>query len=155
MSARKIFVSSMPMLLVKGTRMKNITKAAIAAVMVTAFLAAGLAYADHHAVKIAKKEGIGSYLTDIKGMTLYYSKIDTAGKSACEGPCVENWPLYYRETVASKDGLAASDFAAITRPDGKKQTTYKGMPLYYFAKDKKPGDTLGQGVKDVWYVVNP
>ncbi len=134
--------------------MKNITKVAIIAVM-AAFLAAGLAYADHHAVKVAKKEGIGSYLTDINGMTLYYFKKDSAGKSACEGPCVENWPLYYRETVAPKDGLAAGDFGTIARPDGKKQTTYKGMPLYYFVKDKKPGDTLGQGVKDVWYVVNP
>jgi predicted lipoprotein with Yx(FWY)xxD motif len=144
MSGKKVLLS-----------MRNVTKVATAAVMVVAFLAAGLAYADHHAVKVAKKEGIGSYLTDINGMTLYYFKKDSAGKSACEGPCVENWPLYYRETVAPKDSLAAGDFGTITRPDGKKQTTYKGMPLYYFAKDKKPGDTLGQGVKDVWYVVNP
>ena len=135
--------------------MKSITKSAVLAVMVAVFLTAGLAYADHHAVKVAKKDGVGSYLTDINGMTLYYFKKDSPGKSACEGPCVENWPLYYRETVAAKDGLAASDFGTITRTDGKKQTTYKGMPLYYFAKDKKPGDTLGQGVKDVWYVVNP
>jgi predicted lipoprotein with Yx(FWY)xxD motif len=135
--------------------MKSMTKAVILAVMAVAFLAAGLAYADHHAVKVAKKEGIGSYLTDINGITLYYFKKDSPGKSACEGPCVENWPLYYRESVASKDGLAASDFGTITRTDGKKQTTYKGMPLYYFAKDKKPGDTMGQGVKDIWYVVNP
>ena len=155
MSTNKGEVSIISMSLATGTRMNKITKGAIAAVMVTAFLAAGLAYADHHAVKVAKKEGIGSYLTDIKGMTLYYFKKDTVGKSACEGPCVENWPLYYRETVAPKDGLAAGDFATITRPDGKKQTTYKGMPLYYFAKDKKPGDTLGQGVKDAWYAVNP
>ena len=135
--------------------MKSITKSAVLAVMVAALLAAGLAYADHHAVKVAKKDGIGSYLTDIKGMTLYYFKKDSPGKSACEGPCVENWPLFFRETIAPKDGLAASDFGTITRPDGKKQTTYKGMPLYYFVKDTKPGDTLGQGVKDVWYVVNP
>jgi len=135
--------------------MKSITKSAILAVIVAAFLAAGSAYADHHAVKVAKTDGVGSYLTDIKGMTLYYFKKDSPGKSACEGPCVENWPPYYRETVAPKDGLAAGDFGTITRTDGKKQTTYKGMPLYYFFKDKKAGDTLGQGVKDVWYVVNP
>ena len=152
MSTKKALVSIVSMV---GARIKNITKVAIVGVIVAAFLATGLAYADHHAVKVAKKEGFGSYLTDINGMTLYYFKKDTAGKSACEGPCVENWPLYYRETVAPKDGLAASDFGSITRPDGKKQTTYKGMPLYYFAKDKKPGDTLGQGVKDAWYVVNP
>ena len=135
--------------------MKMTTKAAILAVFTIVLLAAGSAYADHHAVKVAKKDGVGSYLTDIKGMTLYYFKKDSQGKSACEGPCVEKWPLYYRETVAPKDGLAAGDFGTITRTDGKKQTTYKGMPLYYFFKDKKPGDTQGQGVNDVWYVVNP
>jgi predicted lipoprotein with Yx(FWY)xxD motif len=65
------------------------------------------------------------------------------------------WPLYYVEKVAVKDGLDAKNFGTITRADGQKQTTYKGMPLYFFAGDKAPGDTNGQGVKDVWYVVNP
>jgi len=49
----------------------------------------------------------------------------------------------------------AGDFGAIARDDGKKQTTYKGMPLYYFAGDKNPGDTAGQGMGGNWYVVNP
>ena len=57
--------------------------------------------------------------------------------------------------MAAKDGLKAADFGTITRADGQKQTTYKGMPLYYFGGDKAPGDTIGQGAKDVWYVVNP
>ena len=43
----------------------------------------------------------------------------------------------------------------ITRADGKKQTTYKGLPLYYFSKDVKPGDTTGQGFKDLWSVAKP
>ena len=42
---------------------------------------------------------------------------------------------------------------SITRPDdGKKQVTYNGMPLYYFASDTKAGDTNGQGVGDIWWV---
>lgn len=135
--------------------MKSIVKLAVLAVVVVSFLAGGIALAEHHAVKAAKKEGIGSYLTDIKGMTLYYFKKDTPGKSACEGECLAKWPLYFVETVAAKDGLDAGNFGTITRADGKKQTTYKGMPLYFFAGDKAPGDTNGQGVKDVWYVVNP
>jgi predicted lipoprotein with Yx(FWY)xxD motif len=135
--------------------MKRFAKFAVLAVMVVAFFTAGSAFAAHHAVKVAKKDVIGSFLTDTEGMTLYMFKKDTAGKSMCEGGCVENWPLYYRETVAPKDGLDAKDFGTITRADGKKQTTYKGMPLYYFSKDKKAGDTMGQGFKDVWFVVNP
>ena len=29
--------------------------------------------------------------------------------------------------------------------DGKQWVTYNGLPLYYFANDKAPGDTKGQG----------
>ncbi|EMQ99519.1 COG4315 family predicted lipoprotein [Paeniglutamicibacter gangotriensis] len=43
----------------------------------------------------------------------------------------------------------------IDSPDGTKQLTLNGMPLYYFAQDAKPGDVTGQGVNDVWYVVTP
>ena len=42
-----------------------------------------------------------------------------------------------------------------TRPDGNSQVTYNGVPLYYFANDEKPGDTNGQTVGDVWFVVDP
>ena len=135
--------------------MKTMMKISILAVIVIAFLAGGIALADHHAVKVAKKDGIGSYLTDIKGMTLYSFKKDTPGMSACEGECVAKWPIYYVETVAAKDGLKAEDFGTITRADGKKQTTYKGMPLYFFSGDKAAGDTNGQGVKDLWHVAAP
>lgn len=135
--------------------MKKVLGLCVVAVIIAAFVVTGVAFANHHAVKVGKKDGIGSYLTDIKGMTLYTFKKDTTGKSACEGACVDNWPLFFRETVEAKDGLAAADFGTITRTDGKKQTTYKGMPLYYFIKDAKPGDTMGQGVKDLWSVARP
>jgi predicted lipoprotein with Yx(FWY)xxD motif len=134
--------------------MKSTKKVALA-VIVVSFLSAGIALADHHAVKVSKKDGIGSFLTNISGMTLYTFKKDSPGKSACEGECVAKWPLYYVEKVAAKDGLKDADFATITRADGRKQTTYKDMPLYFFAGDKAAGDTNGQGVKEVWYVAAP
>ena len=43
----------------------------------------------------------------------------------------------------------------LEREDGKKQTTFRGYPLYYWAGDKAPGDTKGQGVNNVWYVIDP
>jgi len=106
-------------------------------------------------VEVKAKEGIGNYLADEKGMTLYLFKKDSPGKSACAGPCVEKWPLFYEDNVTGSKGLVADDFGVITREDGKKQTTYKGLPLYYFFKDVNPGDTAGQGVNNVWYVVTP
>ena len=45
-----------------------------------------------------------------------------------------------------------------TRTDGTVEVTYAGHPLYYFQKDKAPGDTTGQGVNgfgDLWWVLNP
>ena len=106
-------------------------------------------------VKVAKDEKLGSFLTDDKGMTLYVLKKDSPGKSACAGPCAEAWPPFYAEKIAAAGGAKAEDFKTLTREDGKKQTTYKGMPLYYFVKDAKPGDTTGQGVKEVWFVAAP
>jgi predicted lipoprotein with Yx(FWY)xxD motif len=135
--------------------MKKFIGFSIAAALLAMLVFAGAAFAEHHAVKIAKKDGVGNYLVDIKGMTLYLFKMDTPGKSACEGGCLEKWPVYYQETVAPKDGLDAGDFGTILRADGKKQTVYKGHPLYYFAGDKAGGETKGQGIKDVWFVVNP
>jgi predicted lipoprotein with Yx(FWY)xxD motif len=116
--------------------------------------AALTARADHHAVKVMKDEKVGSYLADAKGLTLYTFKKDSPGKSACAGECVAKWPLYFREAVAA-DAKLAADFGTITRDDGQKQTTYKGLPLYYFAGDKTAGELKGQGLKDVWYAAAP
>jgi len=110
------------------------------------------ALAMHHAVKVAHKDGVGSYLTDTEGKTLYWFKSDSPGVSACSGPCVDKWPLYYRETVKAPEGLDPADFATIERTDGKKQTTFRGYPLYYWVNDQEP---TGQGIKGVWYVIDP
>jgi predicted lipoprotein with Yx(FWY)xxD motif len=109
----------------------------------------------HHAIKIQEKEGIGKYLTDTEGKTLYWFKKDSPGKSACSGPCLEKWPIYYRETIAAPKGIKNEEFGTIIRKDGRKQTTFRGYPLYYWINDKQAGETNGQGVNNVWYVINP
>lgn len=123
--------------------------------LAVAVAAAGVARADQHTVKVAEKEKIGSYLTDAKGMTLYVFEKDSPGKSACSGPCVQKWPLFQVEKVGASAPLKEADFGTITRDDGKKQTTYKGMPLYYYVGDKAPSDTTGQGLGNVWFVAKP
>jgi len=108
------------------------------------------------ALNVAAKDGLGSYLTDENGMTLYLFKKDAPGKSACAaGGCLEKWPVFHADKIEPAVGIDAAKIGVITRDDGKKQTTYKGLPLYYFFKDKAAGDTLGQGVNNVWYVVAP
>ena len=116
---------------------------------------AGPVLADHHAVKVAAKDGVGRYLTDAKGMTLYWFKKDSIGKSVCTDGCLEKWPAYFREKIQAPMGVDAKDFGVITRSDGKRQSTFRGYPLYYFFKDGAQGDTFGHGVKNVWFVVDP
>lgn len=136
--------------------MRNGRMLAVGLVAAFVFLAlAGGAVAMDHAVMTATKDGVGSYLTDAKGMTLYWFKKDSPGKSACAGPCVDKWPLYYREKVAAGEGTKGEEFGTVSREDGKKQTTFRGYPLYYWVGDKAKGDTGGQGMGNVWFVIDP
>jgi len=121
--------------------------------LISPFLMSGAAFGE--TVMVKSMEGLGNYLADSKGMTLYHFKSDSPGKSACTGGCLQRWPIFYSEKMEVPKGLDAKDFGTITREDGKKQTTFRGYPLYYFASDKKPGDALGQGVGGVWFVVDP
>jgi predicted lipoprotein with Yx(FWY)xxD motif len=93
----------------------------------------------------------GKVLTDSKGMTLYTFDKDAGGKSACNGPCVANWP----PLMASADAKPAGAYTVITRDDGSKQWAYKGKPLYTWHKDQKPGDITGDGVNNVWHIAQP
>jgi predicted lipoprotein with Yx(FWY)xxD motif/plastocyanin len=104
---------------------------------------------------IGTKADLGNFLTDANGMALYYYDKDTKGVSNCAGKCVANWPVYYAAQVSVPAGLKAEDFGTIKRADGAMQTTYKGFPLYYWIKDQKRGDTTGQDVGMVWFVVDP
>jgi predicted lipoprotein with Yx(FWY)xxD motif len=106
-------------------------------------------------LQLLENEKAGEYLADSEGRALYYFKKDEAGKSNCSGDCLANWPAFTQEDFAVPEGFDKKDFDTITREDnGEKQVTYKGFPLYYFAKDQQEGDVNGQGVKDVWFVVN-
>ncbi len=52
------------------------------------------------------------------------------------------------------DGVTGT-FATTKRTDGAMQVTYNGVPLYYYAADKKAGDVMGQGIGGVWFVAAP
>jgi predicted lipoprotein with Yx(FWY)xxD motif len=93
----------------------------------------------------------GPVLTDVRGMTLYTFDKDTGGTSACYDGCAKNWPPLPATDAHAADG----DFGIIERTDGTYQWTYKGMPLYTWIKDAKPGDTTGDGVNGVWHVARP
>jgi predicted lipoprotein with Yx(FWY)xxD motif len=95
---------------------------------------------------------LGTILVDSQGRTLYTYQPDEQGPSRCTGQCIADWPAL--EGPASPGaGIDASKLATAPRADGSQQVTYDRWPLYHFAGDTKAGDTHGQGVDDVWYVV--
>jgi predicted lipoprotein with Yx(FWY)xxD motif len=99
---------------------------------------------------------LGTILVDGRGMTLYLFTKDTrgSGASTCEGPCLAAWPPLLG-TPKAGSGADQARLGTITRSDGAVQVTYNGWPLYYWAQDSAPGDTNGQGVNGVWWVVSP
>jgi predicted lipoprotein with Yx(FWY)xxD motif len=114
------------------------------------------------AVKTANTIGtasssLGTILVDSQGKTLYYfaNDIPASGASSCNGQCAVVWPIFSVDTITVSPPLVASDFSSITRADGKKQTTYRGWPLYYYQADTTPGDVNGENVLKVWFVVKP
>lgn len=104
-------------------------------------------------VAVASTE-LGDVLVDGEGRTLYLFDNDSEGSSACSGDCAARWPPLIGEPSAG-DGADASLLGTIERDDGTVQVTYAGHPLYRFAADSAPGDTQGQAVGDVWWVVAP
>jgi predicted lipoprotein with Yx(FWY)xxD motif len=94
---------------------------------------------------------MGAVLTDEKGMTLYTFDKDAPGTSACVDACAQNWP----PLMAAGGAMAEGDYTVIKRADGSMQWAYKGKPLYTWSKDAKPGDTTGEGFKDIWHAAKP
>ena len=95
---------------------------------------------------------LGEILVDAEGRTLYAFTKDKGDQSACSGECATNWPAL-TGTATAGTGAQASLLSTSMQPNGTSQVTYDGRPLYYFAGDAKPGDTNGQGVGDVWFVL--
>ncbi|MCC2594549.1 hypothetical protein LKO27_14175 [Tessaracoccus sp. OS52] len=106
------------------------------------------------ALKLADSD-LGEILVDGNGLTLYLFTKDTqnADASVCEGQCLVNWPPLIGVPTEG-EGVDDSKLGSFTKPDGTVQATYNGWPLYYWIGDTEPGQTTGQGVQGVWYVLD-
>ena len=113
------------------------------------------------AVLIATKQNsLGTILAaGPRQLTVYMFEGDKGAQSACTGACTHVWPPVTTAATARSGGSAmAADLGTITRAVGTKQVTYKGHPLYLFARDGDKGDAYGQGVNGFgasWYVLSP
>jgi predicted lipoprotein with Yx(FWY)xxD motif len=106
-------------------------------------------------VNLGQNDTLGSFLVDDKGMSLYLFTKDTPDTSVCYDKCATAWPpLLTTDAPVGGEGVDGSMLGTTTRTDGTVQVTYNGWPLYYYVKDKAPGDVTGQDVGGVWYVVS-
>lgn len=101
----------------------------------------------------------GTFLTDGSGRAVYRWVKDTGDASSCSGACAGAWPpVTAAGTVTASGSASASGLGAITRPDGTRQVTYDGHPLYYYAGDSGSGMASGQGSDSFgakWWLVSP
>ena len=123
--------------------MKNALVVAAAAV-VAAFVVAGAAVAaaqptTRSATVMTARTGLGRILVDARGRSLYLFEKDVHGRSTCSGACAAYWPpLLARSTPLAVKGVKASLLGTIRRPDGSRQVTYAGHPLYFFSGEPAP-----------------
>jgi predicted lipoprotein with Yx(FWY)xxD motif len=98
---------------------------------------------------------LGSVLTDDQGRVLYMFNPDNRGSSVCYDACAAVWPATLTTGAPTAGtGADASLLGTTKRTDGSSQVTYNKYPLYTFTFDQKAGDTNGQAVKSIWWVLN-
>jgi predicted lipoprotein with Yx(FWY)xxD motif len=80
------------------------------------------------------------------------------GPSRCYGDCAAAWPVYYAKgALKAGAGVKQSLLGTTRRRDGRRQVTYNGWPLYYYAHEKA-GEVKCQNVEThggTWLVVRP
>jgi predicted lipoprotein with Yx(FWY)xxD motif len=111
-------------------------------------------------ISVKQLSGVGRVLVDGSGKPLYTPNLEAGGKIVCAGGCTAFW-----QPVAATGGKPASSagtgkLGVIKRPDGTRQLTDNGRPLYTFTQDS-PGKSTGDGFTDAfgghhftWHVVH-
>lgn len=98
---------------------------------------------------------LGTILVDAEGITLYRFEMDTDGSSTCYDDCESSWPPLVADDPTAGGEADQGLLGTTERDDGTVQVTYDDQPLYYFSGDSAPGDTKGQNLGKVWFVVAP
>lgn len=101
----------------------------------------------------------GKVLFAGNGRVLYgFTRDRRNGPSRCYGDCAAAWPVYFAKgTLKAGAGVKQSLIGTTRRRDGRRQVTYNGWPLYYYAHEKA-GEVKCQNVEThggTWLVVRP
>jgi len=104
-------------------------------------------------VLIVQKSALGYVLAAANGQVVYtYAKDTKGGTPTCTGSCAAIWPPLTGNPAVSAADTGLGALGTVSDPNGAKQVTYNGMPLYTY-KGAKPLATKGNGVGGVWHVI--
>lgn len=115
-------------------------------------------------VSVSSVDGVGDVLVDDEGAALYAADEEAAGMVLCTEGCAAIWdPLTVSDGAdPTAGGGLAAELATVQRPDGARQVTFDGRPLYRFVEDPAPETVTGNGFADTfdgrlftWHVVTP
>ena len=105
------------------------------------------------------QSGLGEILVNGRGFTVYVFTHDSRRRDTCVtlSGCTSVWPptiSHGRLTLGQ--GVRRSRVGTITLPNGTRQLTYAGHPLYTYAADAGPAQTAYVGVEEfggTWYAL--
>jgi predicted lipoprotein with Yx(FWY)xxD motif len=107
---------------------------------------------------VVRDSDFGRMLFNRRRQAIYIFENDSRGKSNCYGDCAALWPpVYTKGRPVAGRGVRARLLGTTRRRNGKRQVTYAGKPLYYYAHEG-PGEVLCHDVflnGGYWWVVGP
>ena len=141
--------------MVRGTkRMSGVIAAGVISVAALAAAALGTGVAGAASpttareISTAQDSQHGTFL--VADTTVYTLDLDV---KSCTAKCAKAWRAVVLPEGVKKasagSGVDAQKLGTVKTPDGARQVTYDGDPLYWFTKDTAPGDVKG-AVSDKW-----
>jgi len=108
-------------------------------------------------VKLRRSQ-FGRVLFSGRDQAIYLFTRDREGKSRCYGACAKAWPPFFAKgRPRAGKGVRKPLLGTTRRRDGRRQVTYNGHPLYFYAHEG-PRQVLCQNVEEfggLWLVVRP
>jgi predicted lipoprotein with Yx(FWY)xxD motif len=108
-------------------------------------------------IKIGDSE-FGRMLFGSSGQAIYVFQRDSRGRTVCYGECARAWPpVLTKGRPRAGKGVRKSLLGTVRRRNGKRQVTYAGKPLYFYAHEG-PGEVRCHNVNlngGFWWVVGP
>jgi len=124
-----------------------IVAALASAVVLTAFAVPAFAGRTVHVHAVKNTTLHKRIVVTASGRTLYTLSAEVHGRFICTKACLATWPPLKVPAGAKVVGVAK--LGVVKRPDGIRQATLNGHPLYLFAGDSRKGDVNGEGFRDV------